>query len=456
MHSTITSLLESYGYLFLFLFVGAESLGIPLPGETALVTAAAYAALGQLDIYVVVITAAAAAIIGDTAGYWIGHRGGLVAVRRWGRILHVNESHITRAHDFFQQHGGKTVFIGRFIALLRTWSAVLAGVARMPYGTFLLYNATGGILWAGLFGALGYVFGRNLPKLEHYIGQASLAIVLFIALVAALLLFMRWFRMNSNDIAERASRMWARMMRAPATATLRRKYPRAWRFMEDRFAQAEYLGVHLTLGLLASIAALWVFGAVTEDVIHRDPLTHADVVFLHWFTSHATPLADIVMSSVSFLGSSAAMTLLALVVGIVLIARRWWLVLGGWTATFAGGGVLAWSLKRVIHRPRPPGASLFMHSFSYGFPSGHAMGAVFGYGMLAYLLVTFWVTRAGARIAIVVATTAVVVAVGMSDLYLGVQYFSDVVGGYAAGVVWLAACMSGLEIVRRELRPTRN
>ena len=188
MHVTITRMLESYGYFFLFVFVGTESIGIPLPGETALVTAAAYAALGHLNIYSVVATAAAAAIIGDTGGYWIGYRGGLVAVRRWGRLLHVNESHIDRAHDFFQQHGGKTVFIGRFIALLRTWAAVLAGVARMPYRSFLLYNATGGALWATLFGGLGYVFGRNLPKLEHYITQASIAIVVLATLVVVLLI----------------------------------------------------------------------------------------------------------------------------------------------------------------------------------------------------------------------------------------------------------------------------
>jgi membrane protein DedA with SNARE-associated domain len=184
MDATMTGLLESYGYLGVFLLVGIESLGIPIPGETALVTAAAYAALGHLNIYGVVVVAAAGAILGDTIGYWIGRRAGLAAVRRWGRSLRVNASHMDRAHTFFQRHGGKTVFIGRFVALLRSWAAVLAGVGCMPYGAFLFYNATGGIVWAALFGTLGYVFGRNLPRLEEYIGQSSLAAAALIAVIA--------------------------------------------------------------------------------------------------------------------------------------------------------------------------------------------------------------------------------------------------------------------------------
>src|SRR2546422_7950348 len=196
MQGTISGLVASYGYVVLFFLVGLESLGIPLPGETALVTAAAAAALGHLSISAVIATAVAAAIIGDNGGYWIGRAGGIALVRRYGRVLHLNESHLARAHRFFQRHGPKTVFLGRFIALLRTWAAVLAGTARMPYGTFMLYNALGGGCWAVIFGSLGYVFGRNLPQLENYVGQASLAGVLLVALVVGLAFGWRWFARN--------------------------------------------------------------------------------------------------------------------------------------------------------------------------------------------------------------------------------------------------------------------
>ena len=198
MHATLTSLLESYGYVILFLLVALESLGIPLPGETALVTAAAFAAAGHLSIYWVVVTAAVAAIVGDNVGYWIGREGGLRFVRRYGRMLHIRETEIERAQAFFARHGAKTVFFGRFIALLRAWAAVLAGVSSMPYGVFMVYNALGGSVWAVLFGMLGYLFGQNLPKLEHYVGRASLVLVLVVALVAAPVLAARRFRTNSD------------------------------------------------------------------------------------------------------------------------------------------------------------------------------------------------------------------------------------------------------------------
>ncbi|MGI8548454.1 MAG: DedA family protein [Gemmatimonadaceae bacterium] len=191
MHSTITQLLESNGYLFLFLLVGLESLGVPLPGETALVSAAAYAALGHLDIYVVIATATVAAIAGDNGGYWIGRKGGISLVRRFGRFVHLNETHLDRARKFFERHGAKTVFIGRFIALLRTWAALLAGAGCMQYGKFMLFNALGAVTWAALFGTLGYVFGRNLPLLEHYIGRATVAILIVAIIVVGFALARR-------------------------------------------------------------------------------------------------------------------------------------------------------------------------------------------------------------------------------------------------------------------------
>src|SRR5258708_2073721 len=122
MHGTVSGLVASYGYAVLFFLVGLESLGIPLPGETALVTAAALGARGRLSMAAVIATAVAGAIIGDNGGYWIGREGGLALVRRYGRVLHLNASHLARAHSFFERHGPKAVFLGRFIALLRTWA----------------------------------------------------------------------------------------------------------------------------------------------------------------------------------------------------------------------------------------------------------------------------------------------------------------------------------------------
>jgi undecaprenyl-diphosphatase len=444
-----SGLIGPYRYVVLFLLVGLESLGIPLPGETALVTAAALAALGHLSIYAVVATAVSAAIIGDNGGYWIGRKGGIALVRRFGRVIHLNESHLARAHAFFERHGPKTVFIGRFIALLRTWAAVLAGAAHMPYGIFMLYNALGGVCWSVIFSALGYVFGRNLPQLKHYVGQASLAGVLLVALIVVLVLAGRWFATNRARVVEGTQLVGQRVLSAPGLQQLRVRYPRGWTFVAARFARGEYLGLHLTIGFIISLGSLWLFGGITEDLIHHDPLTHFDVTLLDWLHARATAAGYTIFSAISLLGSPVAMATLALGVGVFLAVRRQWIVLGGWVAAFAGGGLLSQMLKLVIRRPRPPYATAFLPHASWSFPSGHAMGSLIGYGMLAYLLVVLWIHRRSPQIAVVVGASLLIAAIGLSRLYLGVHYFSDVVGGYAAGVLWLSACISGLEVARR-------
>lgn len=185
LHESFLQLLRTYGYGLLFVVVALESLGVPVPGETALVAAAALAARGHMKIAFVVAVAAAAAIIGDAAGYWIGRRGGIAFVRRFGKFLRMNDAKLAHVKRYFERHGAKTVFFGRFIALLRTWAALFAGVGEMPYGQFTLYNASGGIVWAIVFGIVGYLFGRNLEKLQNIVGDASWALALVVVVAIA-------------------------------------------------------------------------------------------------------------------------------------------------------------------------------------------------------------------------------------------------------------------------------
>ena len=188
----LTDLLHSYGYVLVFVVVGLESLGIPVPGETVLLAAAALAAAGHMNIAIVIAVAAAGAILGDNAGYWIGRKGGIALVRRYGRVLRLTDARLAKVHQYFERHGAKTVFFGRFIALLRTWAALFAGVGEMPYAEFTIFNATGGVVWACAIGALGYLFGRNLHKLEALIGDASWALA--VAVVLALAVVWLWRR----------------------------------------------------------------------------------------------------------------------------------------------------------------------------------------------------------------------------------------------------------------------
>jgi membrane protein DedA with SNARE-associated domain/membrane-associated phospholipid phosphatase len=439
-HGSIIRLVESYGYAVVFLFVAIESLGIPLPGETVLVTAGALAALGHLSLWWVIVLAAIGGIVGDAAGYWIGRLEGLALLKRYGSVIGFNDKKLARVHTFFEKHGPKTVFLGRFIALLRTWAALLAGTAEMRYGVFTFYNVLGGITWAALFGTLGYLFGQSLPLLEQYIGQASLAAVLLVALVVALAIGWRWFNANRNALTERVVRYWD---------LFRKRHPRTAKFIAARFARGEYLGLHLTVGFLISLAALWIFAAVTEDVVTHDPLTNFDLALTTWIRAHTTPLGDRIFTAVSLIGSPYAMAAVGVIGAAIIVVRRKWLELAAWVVGFMGAGVLSYILKIVIQRPRPVGAVAFLHGESFSFPSGHALGSLVGYGMLAYVIGSNWIPTARGRFRLVIATAVLVVAIGISRLYLGVHYFSDVVGGYAVGVLWLSVCISGLQVAER-------
>lgn len=188
----LTHLLQAYTYPVLLALVLLESLGIPLPGEIALVTAAAYASLGHISIYVVVLLAAIGASVGGVLGYWIGIRGGLPLVAHYGGYIGVRKSHIDKAHAFFERNGAKTILFGRFIALLRTWAALVAGAACMSFRRFVAYNTLGSVIWAIVFGWLGFYFGRDLPLLESYISRASFG--LLIALAMGIAVFVVWKR----------------------------------------------------------------------------------------------------------------------------------------------------------------------------------------------------------------------------------------------------------------------
>ena len=183
--------LATYGYLAVFAFVGIESLGVPFPGETMLLTAAIYAGTtGNLSIALVIAAAAAGAIVGDNAGFGIGYWGGYRLLVRYGKYLRLDQAKLKVGRYLFYRHGGKVVFFGRFVSVLRTYAAFLAGTNRMRWGRFLVFNASGGILWATLYGLGAYYLGHEIERVGKPVGIA-IAVAAVIVVVAALIFVRR-------------------------------------------------------------------------------------------------------------------------------------------------------------------------------------------------------------------------------------------------------------------------
>jgi len=174
------------GYLVLFLLIAGESAGVPLPGETALLTAGVLASRGDLAIVPVLVLAAAAAIIGDNIGYAIGRFGGRRLITKTGPFHEQRQALVDRSEPFFARHGPKAVFLGRWFAGLRIAAAWMAGIARMPWPVFLFYNAAGGIAWACSVGLLAYALGSSIVHVITRVGLAGAAVIA-IFVVAALL-----------------------------------------------------------------------------------------------------------------------------------------------------------------------------------------------------------------------------------------------------------------------------
>lgn len=186
----IADLIAHYGYLAIFVIITLESAGLPLPGETVLLTSAAYAgSTGNINIAVVVAIAATAAILGDNAGYWVGRRWGLPLLLRKGHLIGLDHGRLKLGQYLFRRHGGKIVFFGRFTAMLRAYAAVLAGVNKLDARRFFAFNALGGVAWASIMGFGAYLCGRSI---ENVMGPVGLGLLAFVLLGAvALWLFMR-------------------------------------------------------------------------------------------------------------------------------------------------------------------------------------------------------------------------------------------------------------------------
>ena len=201
-HPVLQQFIANYGYWAIALVVGIESMGVPLPGETILVLAAIYAAADpSLNIWLVIAAAAIGSIIGDNMGYFIGQRYAYALLLRYGRHIGMSTPRIKVGQYLFRKHGGKVVFFGRFIALLRILAAFLAGVNRMPWREFLAANAAGAILWASVFGIGGYCFGRLLLQLHRSLAPAvfTLAVIGFFGISYLI-------RRHENRLTEAAER----------------------------------------------------------------------------------------------------------------------------------------------------------------------------------------------------------------------------------------------------------
>ena len=453
MLDALLNLASPWGYLLIGLLAGLEAaafVGLVIPGETAMLLGGVLAANGRAELAVMMMAASTDAVLGDSLGYEIGRRfGGPLRRSRVGR--RVGEQRWQRAEDYVRERGGRAVFLGRFVGVMRALVPAIAGAARMPYRTFLPYNAAGGVLWASAFVFAGYLAGNSYQQVARIAGQAGLLLAVLVVFVAGIALAARWVARHPDRAAAPLRRVWHR----PAVQRLGARYERPLRFVGDRLRPDTALGLLLTAQLAALAAFGAAFGAVLDDVIRHEELISIDGPVRAFVLAHREPWLTHAFEIITWAGSAAVLVPVLALAGLGLHrATRSWRPLLFLAASLAGATALSNVIKLAIARPRPETDAL-VHALGYAFPSGHATAATAGW-LSAAIALGARTTRWPRKVALVTIAVLVAALVGVSRVYLGVHEPTDVLGGWALGGLWVAAIITTTRVLTGRKRAAHH
>jgi membrane protein DedA with SNARE-associated domain/membrane-associated phospholipid phosphatase len=450
----ISSALGDWTYLlvgaFAFLETGAF-VGLVVPGETIMLLGGAVAGQGEVDVYVLMAIAWFSAWAGDTTSFFLGRRLGRAFVLERGSRVGITRERFERVEAYFDRHGGKTILIGRFISLVRALAPFIAGSSGMRYRAFVPYSVIGTGVWSILHIVLGYVFSQSIDEAAEYAGRGFFILGTLIALVVGTIATYRYLRVPENRVK---TVRWMESHRIARWLVVlgRRVQPQA-RFLWNRLTPGGAFGLEVTS--LISILFVGAFVLVAYTVIvsgdagptpgDRTAIDVVDGLRAGW-------LID-VSEAVTRLGSAAIVWPLALVgAGALAAARRWpefWVVFVGMLITILG----VHELKPEVDRPRPAGGLVDTEGSS--FPSGHAAYSTL-YVWLAITLVLRLRPGMTRGALVVIAGLLITALVGLSRVYLGVHYLSDVNAGWALGASAFALCATvALVVVQLRQNPRR-
>jgi undecaprenyl-diphosphatase len=435
--------------LLAFLETGAF-VGLVFPGETAVIIGGALAGQGENSVVAMLAIVWFCAWAGDSVSFLLGTRLGRRFVVQHGSKVLITEERFAQVEAYFDRHGGKTILIGRFIGLVRALAPFIAGSSGMRYRAFLPYSVLGTGLWAATFTLLGYFISENINEATDLASRGLFVFGAVVAVIVGAVLAIRFMRVRENR--QRLARRLERHRLGGAVVAFGRRIEPQARFIWHRVTPGG-LGLEFTSLMAVLAVALFVLVAF-GTVVSGDPgptpgdrtvIDAVDNLRAAWLTDLAKVVTD--------LGSTAFTTSVALVAGVVLALRRRWIEVAVLFAAMVIVHIAVPVLKEVVDRPRPEGALIETQGSSY--PSGHATYSVI-YTWLAMtitLRVRPGLTYASTVIIVGILLTA---AVGLSRVYLGAHYFSDVAGGWGLGISAFAGCAAVALVVTHLGRKRQN
>ncbi len=411
--------------LVVALIAFSESLvvvGLVMPGAVLLFGVGALTATGALPLGSTLLWAAAGALAGDWLSFFIGRRFEQPLRRLWPFSKHPEL--IERGLRFIDRHGGKSLFLGRFVGPVRPILPAVAGMLRMRVSRFLLISACASLLWAPVYLLPGALFGASLGLAAEVGGRLVMAILILVALIwLSVVVVRRVYRLLQPHAVEYLNRaaLWSV------------RHPLLGRVTRGLIDPARPDAGTLAAWALLLLVAVWGFAGMLGSALQSQPPTNLDRALYDLLLGLRTPWIDVLMVRLTHLGDLPVVSLLALVVTLWLTARRRWSACAHWLGAVTFALAVPWLLKIAVGIPRPE--AIIAQFADSAFPSGHATRAITLFGFLAVLtardfkLAWRWLPY----------TIAVLLALGIaaSRLYLGAHWLSDVLGGLTLGLIWV-------------------
>lgn len=424
--------------LLLALSESVPVIGIVVPGTAVIVALSALVPSGVLTLWPLLAAATAGAIIGDGASYWVGHRYHRAILGMWPMNRH--PALIDRSQAFFARHGDKSVFLARFTPGVRAFVPLLAGTLRMSPRRFYLANVLSAFVWAPAHILPGVLVGASFSLLGSAAKPLAVLLVILVVLIWALVHLARFGIRRGLPLLLMASQR----LRAWAGSRDSRWAGMIVNVLDP--SRPDIRGLAVLAVLLASTA--WLFFGVLEDVVSGDPLVRADTAVYQALQDLRTRPGDALMIAITELGDTMVVTAVTLALFLWLAWRRAWRTAAYWLAAIGGASILNTVIKVALHRPRPV-EHLYTGWSAFSFPSGHSTVNMVLYGFLAFLIAR--ALRPTLRLPVAFAAATMAFLIAFSRLYLGAHWLSDVVGGMAFGMTWLAAL--GLFYLRKPSEP---
>lgn len=431
------NLLGAWTYLVIgvlsFLETGA-GVGLLVPGETALLVGGAVAGQGVINVYLLIAIAWVCAVAGDSVSFYLGHRLGREFIMKHGSRLAITPERYHQVETFFEKHGGKTVLIGRFLGLVRALSPFVAGTSGMRFRAFIPYSILGAGLQVTLHIMAGYIFARSIDAAAEYVGLVALIIGTIIVVSVIVVVSYRFLRVPANR-QKLVYGMEDNRLGAPILRFGRRLRPQ-WDWLVARLTPGGAFGLEVTT--LCSILAVssFIVIAYTEIILGNGGPTPGDTTAFDIVDSIQAGWLDSVAEFITDLGSTYVILPVAAIVGTFLFAGRRYTELTVMFISLVVVYIGVDLLKDAVDRPRPAGADPTKYS-SASFPSGHAAHSVF-YVWLAVTIAVRLRPDMVRKTALVLGGIALTGLIGLSRVYLGVHYLSDVNAGWALGAFCFA------------------